>query len=125
MFNEDGLVRSRAHAAGKETSCLTPAQWQELGIRASPTLGQDGRCVSINLDACSDGTATYKVEIYDKGVFKTHFFLGVFSHPSLDVWRHVPAAQVVGASALQLCRLATLWTPWRILGTTWTCWSAQ
>lgn len=65
---------------------LTPAHWQEIGIRASPTMNKDGRCCSINLDSSSDGTATYQVEIYDKGVFKTHFFLGVFPHPGSTGW---------------------------------------
>jgi hypothetical protein len=44
------------------------------------------RCASINLDSSSDGTGTYKVEIYQEGLLKTHFFLGVFPHPGSTGW---------------------------------------
>lgn len=33
-----------------------------------------------------DGTGTYKVEIYQEGLLKTHFFLGVFPHPGSTGW---------------------------------------
>ena len=32
--------------------------------------------------ACAYGTGTYKVEVWRKGAYDTHFFLGVSTHPN-------------------------------------------
>jgi hypothetical protein len=83
------------------TWAATPAHWEELGIRASPSVHPDGRCQSINLDSSSDGSGTYKVEIYEEGVFKTHFFLGVFPHPGSTGWGQAKLNEQYGAKFLR------------------------
>jgi hypothetical protein len=79
---------------------LTPATWEELGIRASPTTSAKS-CASVNLDSSSDGTGTYRVEIYEEGVFKTHFFLGVFPHPGSTGWGQAKLNEQYGAKFLR------------------------
>ena len=60
----------------------SPRMWQELGIRNSECVS-NGRCASVNLTSSSNGTGTYRGEIWRNGVCTTHFFLGVYPHPGV------------------------------------------
>ena len=65
--------------------------WAHHGIRSSPFPVNPRSCASCNLDEHGDGTGTYKVEIYQDGLLKTHFFLGVFPHPGSTGWSQATA----------------------------------
>ena len=62
-----------------------PSAWAELGIRSSECVS-GGKASSINLTSSSDGTGTYRFEIWRNDECATHFFLGVYPHPGCLSW---------------------------------------
>ena len=79
---------------------LRPADWEDLGVRPSPnpSVDQWGRKSSVNLSSSSDGTGTYRAELWRRGqageedTFVKAFMIGVFPHPGSLSWGAVDSS---------------------------------
>ena len=52
-----------------------------------------GQCTSICLSSMSNGTATYRAELWRGGQLVTHFYVGNYPHPGSQSWGDVENSQ--------------------------------
>ena len=76
-----------------------PNEWDRLGLRKTPDWEPmvertaKGQCTSICLSSMSNGTATYRAELWRGGQLVTHFYVGNYPHPGSQSWGDVENSQ--------------------------------
>ena len=77
------------------TFTAKPDVWDRLGLRKTPdwegmvVRNATGQCSSVCLSSMSNGTATYRAELWRGGQLVTHFYVGNYPHPGSQSWGDV------------------------------------